>query len=101
MNHTSPIHAFKLSCMLMFSCTSLLLPNVLNGAEQGASKLGWTCEAAEDSEAWDCKRSGPISEQLAISKKEKASQQGASISPQDEARFQTLLTNLPVDPWAN
>ncbi len=100
MNHFSPIQAFKLSCMLAFSSTSLLFPNILNGAEQGASKLGWKCEAAADSEAWDCKRSGPISEQLAISKKEKARQQDATISPQDEARFQALLTHLPVNPWA-
>ena len=99
MKNKAFIHAI-IPCLLIISSTSLLFSNTLHGAEKVSGKLGWTCKAAADSETWDCKRSGPISEQLAISNKEKAQQQDATISPRDEARFQSLLTNLPVNPWA-
>ena len=100
MNNKSLSPIAKRSLCLVFSMTSLLLSPLSSEAEQGPSPLGWTCKAGEDLEAWECERSGPISKQLAISEKEKAEQQDATISPQDEIRFQSLLTNLPVDPWA-
>ncbi|MEE9344805.1 MAG: LPS assembly protein LptD [Methylococcales bacterium] len=113
MSKISFINSIKPFCLLTIWCMGLLFTNVSQSAEKqqptdkpkassrsSAGKLGWKCEANEGDESWDCKRSGPISERLAISEKEKKKQQEATISSEDEKRFQHLLRQLDVNPWA-
>jgi LPS-assembly protein len=111
MNNTSFSLAVKPHCIVAIWCICLLFSSILlsndnvKKTEQTTApkttpggKLGWKCVADDD--AWDCKRSGPISEQLAISEKEKEQKQEATISAEDERRFKTLLTQLQINPWA-
>ncbi|MEE9413305.1 MAG: LPS assembly protein LptD [Methylococcales bacterium] len=109
MSNISFLTAIKPHFLLAVCFIGLLFSSMLLSADNATTtkksrttspggKLGWRCQA--DGEAWDCKRSGPISEQLAISDEAKKKQQEATISSQDELRFQSLLTQLQSNPWA-
>ncbi|MCH9697961.1 MAG: LPS assembly protein LptD [Gammaproteobacteria bacterium] len=97
------LHVCNFSSLIALLCTTVLLSSPVIAADKSKSKskLGWECKAGDDGESWDCKRSGPISDQLAISDQEKAVQQAATITPQDEVRFEALLSNLDLNPWAS